>query len=115
VINEVTHRLMLAEAVAKHVITKSNVSALKRKWRDVATLKEYWSLTARIFDLNIMISGSDEQLLHVAQTVRSNYGLLTNDSLILAAMIEYGIGSLATRDGDLDHIPTITVYKPTDV
>ena len=115
VINEVTHRLMLAEAVAKHVITKSNVSALKGKWRDVVKLNEYWTLTARIFDLNIMIANSDEQLLHMAQTVRSSYGLLTNDSLILAAMIEYGIGSLATRDGDFDHIPTITVYKPTDV
>ena len=46
------------------------------------------------------------------------FGLATDflyDSLTLAAMIEYGIGSLATRDGDLDHIPTIIAYKPTDV
>ena len=115
VINEVTHRLMLAEAVAKNVILKSNVSALKGKWRDVAKLNEYWTLTARIFGLNIVIAVSDELRLHRAQTVRSSYGLLTNDSLILAAMSDYGIDSLAARDGDFDHVPTLTVYKPTDV
>ena len=66
VINEVTHRLMLAEAVAKGVITKGNVSALKGKWRDVAKLSEYWTLAARIFALNILFTASDEPLLHSA-------------------------------------------------
>ena len=57
-------------------------------------------------------SGAD---VFLDATVRSSYGLLTNDSLILAAMSDYGIDSLATRDGDFDHVPTLTVYKPTDV
>ena len=115
VINEVTHRLMLAEAVAKGVITKGNASALKGKWRDVAKLSEYWTLAARIFALNILIAASDEPLLHSAQTVRSSHGLLTNDSLILATMNECGIDYLATRDGDFDHVPQLTVFKPTDI
>lgn len=115
VINEATHRLMLTEAVAKNIITKGNASALKGKWRDVAKLTEYWALTARIFGLNIVIVGSDESRLHRAQTVRSNHGLLTNDSLILAAMDEYGITCLASRDQDFDHVPGLTVYRPTDI
>jgi len=115
VINEVTHRLMLTEAVAKHVIAKGNASALKGKWRDIARLTEYWTLTSRIFGLNIVVAGSDEPRLHRAQTVRSSYGLLTNDSLILATMNEYGIESLASRDGDFDHIPGLVVYKPGDI
>jgi predicted nucleic acid-binding protein len=89
VINEVTHRLMLTEAVAKGVITKGNASALKGRWRDVVKLTEYWTLTSRIFGLNILLVSSDEPRLHRAQTVRSNHGLLTNDSLILATMVEY--------------------------
>jgi predicted nucleic acid-binding protein len=115
VINEVTHRLMLTEAVAKHVIPKGNASALKGKWRDVATLTEYWLLASRIFALNILIAGSDGARLHRAQTVRSNYGLLTNDSLIPATMNELGIDCLATRDRDFDHVSSLTVYKPTDI
>lgn len=115
VINEVTHRLMLTEAVAKGVITKGNASALKGKWRDVAKLTEYWTLTSRIFGLNILLVGSDDPRLHRAQTVRSNHGLLTNDSLILATMVEYGINCLASRDGDFDHIQGLTVYKPADI
>ncbi|MBI4527348.1 MAG: PIN domain-containing protein [Deltaproteobacteria bacterium] len=115
VIHEVTHRLMLIEAVATGVITKESVAALKGKWRDVTTLTQYWSLTARIFGLNILILASEEPRLHRAHTMRSRYGLLTNDSLILAAMDEYGIGYLATRDDDFDHISELTVYKPTDI
>ena len=115
VINEVTHRLMLAEAFAKGVIAKGNASALKGKWQDVAKLSEYWTLAARIFALNILIAASDESLLHSAQTVRSSHGLLTNDSLILATMNECGIDCLATRDGDFDHVPQLTVFKPTDI
>jgi predicted nucleic acid-binding protein len=47
--------------------------------------------------------------------MRSRHGLLTNDSLILAAMNEYGIGCLTTRDGDFDDVAQLTVYKPTDI
>jgi predicted nucleic acid-binding protein len=114
VINEVTHRLMLAEAVAKGIITRQYAAALKGKWRDVAMLSDYWVLSSRIFDLNILIIASDQSRLHRAQTVRSSHGVLTTDSLILAAMNEYGIDCLASRDGDFDHISSLTIYKPTD-
>jgi uncharacterized protein len=115
VIQEVTHRLMLIEAVATGVITRGNAAALKGKWREVANLTQYWSLTTRIFGLNILILAADEPRLHRAHNIRSRQGLLTNDSLILAAMDEYGIECLATRDGDFDHVTPLTVYKPTDV
>jgi len=115
VINEVTHRLMLAEAVAKGIITRQNAAALKGKWRDVAMLGDYWTLTSRIFGLNILIVASDESRLNRAQIVRSTHGLLTTDSQILAAMNEFEIDCLASRDGDFDHISSLTIYKPSDI
>lgn len=115
VINEVTHRLMLSEAVATAVITRVSVAALKGKWREVTRLTQYWVQTVRIFGLNILILDSDGPRLHRAQTMRSRHGLLTNDSLILAAMDEYRIGCLATRDDDFDHVAGLMVYKPTDI
>jgi predicted nucleic acid-binding protein len=43
------------------------------------------------------------------------HGLLTKDSLVLAAADAYGIEALASRDSDFDNIEWLTVYKPTDV
>jgi len=74
VINEVTHRLMLAETMTKGIIKKGNGSALKGKWRDVAKLTEYWILKERIFGLNILITGS-ARLSVFLRHVRSRPGL----------------------------------------
>jgi len=115
VINEVTHRMMLAEALATGIIMRESVRDLRGKWREITKLTEYWAQTAGIFGLNILILGSDEARLHRAQTMRSRHGLLTKDSLIVAAMDEYGIDSLASRDDDFDHVSAVTDYKPTDI
>ena len=115
VINEVTHRMMLAEALSTGVIKRERVGDLRGKWREIAKLTQYWAQTSAIFGLNILVLPSDESRLHRAQTIRARHGLLTNDSLILAAMEEFGIQGLATRDSDFDHIAELTVYKPTDV
>lgn len=115
VINEVTHRLMLIEAVAKGLITRERAEDLKRNAAGIRTLTSYWGQAARIFSLNILLLGSNERRLQRAQAARATHGLLTNDSLIVAAMDEYGISSLATRDNDFDHLPHVVVYKPTDL
>jgi len=115
VVNEVTHRMMLAEALGKGVIKRDRVRDLRGKWREVAKLTEYWTQTSAIFGLNILVLTTDEARLHVAQTIRVRHGLLTNDSLIVAAMEEFGIDSLATRDNDFDHVSELIVYKPSDI
>jgi len=115
VINEVTHRLMVAEALGSGVIKRDRVRDLRGKRREIAKLTEYWAQTSAIFGLNLLVLPSDEARLYRAQSVRSRYGLLTNDSLILAAMEENGVDSLATRDSDFDHISDIKIYKPTDI
>jgi len=115
VVNEVTHRMMLAEGVGKGVIKRERVRDLRGKWREVAKLTEYWTQTSAIFGLNILVLTTDEARLHVAQTIRVRHGLLMNDSLIVAAMEEFGIDSLATRDNDFDHISELIVYKPSDI
>jgi predicted nucleic acid-binding protein len=114
-INEVTHRLMLAEALATGVIRRARAQDLRGKTEAIRRLGQYWAHVDKIFNLNILILKSDEHRLHRAHAMRSRHGLLTNDSLILAVMNEYGIGCLATRDGDFDHVAQLTVYKPTDI
>ena len=115
VVNEVTHRMMLAEALGRGIIKRDSVRDLRGKWREVVKLTEYWTQTSAIFGLNILVLTTDEARLHRAQTIRVRHGLLTNDSLIVAAMEEFGIDSLATRDNDFDRVSELIVYKPTDV
>jgi predicted nucleic acid-binding protein len=107
VVNEVTHRMMLAESLGSGVIKRDRVRDLRGKWREVAKLTEYWTQTSAIFGLNILMLTTDEARLHRAQTIR---GLLD-----VAAMEEFGIHNLATRDADFDHVSELTVYKPTDI
>jgi predicted nucleic acid-binding protein len=114
-INEVTHRLMLAEALATGVIRRARAQDLRGKTEAIRRLRQYWAHVDKIFNLNILILKPGEHRLHRAHAIRSRHELLTNDSLILSAMNEYGIGCLATRDGDFDDVAQLTVYKPTDI
>ena len=115
VVNEVTHRMMLAEALGSGVIKRDSVRDLRSKWREIAKFTEYWPQTSAIFGLNILVLTTDEARLYRAQTIRARHGLLTNDSLIVATMDEFGIHSLATRDNDFDHIAELIVFKPSDI
>src|SRR6266498_3609499 len=74
VVNEVTHRMMLAEALGSGVIRRDSVRDLRGKWREIAKLTEYWAQTAAIFGLNILVLTSDETRLHRAQTIRARHG-----------------------------------------
>ena len=115
VVTEVCHRLMLAEAVASGTITKESVSALKGKHAPIRGLTQYWTMTAGMFALNIPIVNLNEARMRRSQNMRANHGLLTRDSLILAAADEYGIDALATNDSDFDHVSWVTIYKPGDI
>jgi predicted nucleic acid-binding protein len=57
----------------------------------------------------------EQDIVLEAQTERVNAGLLTNDSVIVAAMREYGISRIATNDKQFDPVAGITVFSPTDL
>jgi predicted nucleic acid-binding protein len=115
VIGEVCHRLMVKEAVDAGLISRPAAYALKPKHNAIRRLRRYWDLIEQVFQLNLAVLGSDEARHRAAQQVRQRYGLLTNDSLIVAACLEHKIQSLATRDADFDRIPEMTVYRPSDL
>ncbi len=112
---EVNHRLMLEDAVAAGIIQRGNASNLRRLRKSIPNLRGYWPSVEKIFSMNLMILELDELRFRRAQVMRERYGLLTNDSLILAAADSYGITCLATRDDDFDDVPWLTVYKPGDI
>ena len=106
---------MLSEAAAGGLINRESASELRPKQKVIRGLTRYWEQMVQILDSNLLILTLDEARHYAAQRVRAQYGLLTNDSLIAAAALDYGISCLASRDSDFDRIAELTVYKPSDI
>jgi predicted nucleic acid-binding protein len=115
IVNEATHRFMLAEASAKGLIARLSASSLRQRFSAIPPLVEYWRETERILALNLLLFSTDEQIVRSAQSERQAAGLLTNDSMIMSCMREYGIPYLATADGDFERGSGITVFGPDDL
>jgi predicted nucleic acid-binding protein len=115
IVNEATHKFMLAEAVAKGLITRPLASELRRKHSDIPRLIDYWYDTERILALNLLFFSTDEQIVRSAQPERQSARVLTNDSMILSWMREYGIRHIATADHDFDRASGVTAFVPDDI
>lgn len=115
VLSDVCHRLMLTEALARGLVARANASNLKGKPHVIRQLDDYWKRLSSFTGQPIAILPLDEFRFARAQPVRRDYGLMTNDSLLLAAADVYGIDSLATNDTDFETVPWIEIYRPTDL
>ncbi len=117
VIHEATHDFMRAEARAKGLFTAQEKGAkyLSRHPQDVMQLTDYWVNTQKILALNLVFLPCEEKIVIGAQRARAETGLLTNDSVIVAAMREYGISKIATNDTMFGAVNGLSVFGPTDV
>jgi predicted nucleic acid-binding protein len=57
----------------------------------------------------------NEAILRGAQVERQAAALLTNDSMIVSCMREYGLSFLASNDADFERVAGLTVFKPSDL
>ena len=115
---EATHRLMVAEGFGRGLIpkgTRNPAKWLKKRPEAVQEMSTYWAQVQSILDLNVLLLRTGEDSLRRAQEVRSAYGLLTRDSLLVAAMREYGLTSIASNDSDFDRVHELTRYQPADL
>lgn len=116
-VHEATHRFMIADASAKGLFTATEKGAryLMNHPNQVKLLTAYWANTERLLALNLIYLPMEEKIVKGAQPERVNAGLLTNDSIIVAAMREYGISQIATNDRGFDAVAGISVFSPTDI
>jgi predicted nucleic acid-binding protein len=114
-LSEVTHHLMVAEALAKGLIGPGGARALRRNPTVIPRLSDYGRNTERVLALNLVLMPAHEAIVRGAQAARQGAALLTNDSMIVARMREYGISFLATNDADFLRVADITLFKPGDL
>jgi predicted nucleic acid-binding protein len=115
ILSETCHRLMIDEAMATRLISRPSVSQLRNRPDTVSKLGAYWRHLSLLLNLNILRLPLDEGRFRDGQPLRQAYGLLTNDSFLLAGAVRYAINHLATNDTDFERVPWLTVYKPGDI
>jgi predicted nucleic acid-binding protein len=107
------HRLMTIEAIEQLGWQPQGIAHRLRKHpADVKKLKQYKQAIEEAGQMGIGVLPIDLALISAAAAASEQYGLLTNDALVVAVMQAHGISSLASRDRDFDGIPGITRYSP---
>ncbi len=111
---EVIHRVMLLEVMAQGTFQHGldAVTHLKQHPQTVQQLTRYKTVLRDLGRARINILALSHKDLHASRRYRETYGLLTNDSLIVAAMQRERITYLATNDSDFERIPNIAVRLP---
>ena len=114
---ELVHKFMLAEAVEKGFIsTHRPTRQLAANPQKVKRLGLYRD---KIKALRTMGLGfelcTQADLLDTALLFQEKYGLMTNDSLLLAVAVRIKADALVTADENLAHTREIPTYRPTDL
>jgi predicted nucleic acid-binding protein len=116
ILAEVLHRLMIAEAVAKGLVTaRTAVRKLGETPDLVRQLTQYQEDVSEILQMNLTILDLTLKVVRKSAEIRKEEGLLTNDSIVVACMREQGLTKLATADRDFDHLSGLEIYKPADL
>jgi len=113
ILNETTHRLLLAEVVATHPRPiRHPARFLKRHPEVVRTLSGTWRAIERLARLPLQVVGVTPAIWHEAVAISRELGLLMNDALTVAAMRAHHLVHLASNDRDFARVHGLTLWRP---
>lgn len=114
---ELTHKLMLAEALTVGAIKGANPARqLSGKPEVIKRLKLYKEKVQALMTLGLKFEACTQtDLVEGAFRLQSRYGLLTNDSVILAIAFRLDADALVSADERFRAVKEIKVYSPSDI
>jgi len=113
VLAEVSHRLMMAEAVLHGLVSPGNLARkLREKPKVVAALSLYQEQVDRIPLMGIEIQPVDLRVWLESARYRREWGLMTNDSLVAASAALQDVSCLASDDRDFERIGDLELFTP---
>jgi predicted nucleic acid-binding protein len=116
VMAEVAHRLMMIEAVAAGLVSGKDVVRKLRARPDlVRQLHVYHEQVECIPLMGVDVVALDFGTLLRSADIRRRYGLLVNDSLVVAAASGAGTEHLASADADFRRVKELKLYTPSDL
>ncbi|NGZ10804.1 MAG: PIN domain-containing protein [Nitrospira sp. LK70] len=114
---ELTHKLMLAEAMMLGQISGGNPARqLAAKPDVIKRLTTYRDKVSALITLGLKFEGCTKtDLLDKALTLQERYGLMTNDSVIAAVAIRLEADALVSADTRFKVVKNLNVYAPSDL
>jgi predicted nucleic acid-binding protein len=110
---EVAHQLIIVEALSLPGWSAGKVKKrLRQQPAALQSLKRFRTAVETVLQSRIKVLPIDPPLLGAAVMISQQYGLLTNDALIVAVMQANGLTKLASHDADFDRVPGLTRYAP---
>ena len=111
VLNEIFHKLMIAEIVKKFgIVAKQVVRFVKKKPEVIAELETVWTEMEIIKGFNISILNGS--LFPDFIKISKRYWLMATDAFHVATMKKHGITNIATNDPDFERVNGTKVWKP---
>ncbi|MEW6003581.1 MAG: PIN domain-containing protein [Nitrospirota bacterium] len=116
IVQEVTHRMMIIEAVGllPRIKPKDIVKYLKRNSDTVKKLVIHQGVPSKIASFNLEIISPGIEAIVRSQQMKKRYGFLSNDALSLQIMEDLNIKNLASNDTDFERVDFITLYRPSE-
>jgi len=105
----------MQEAQSRGLSGSNPAKALSQDPALVRQLTHYRQDVEDLLAGEFAVLGVEEADFTKALELQRLHGLLTNDSLHLAAGLRAGVGLLATADPQFDAVPGLTVFKPDDM
>lgn len=107
------HRIMTLEATAvfQHPM-KGFAGWLKRHPSEIQQLSRHKQIIDDLSLMSIQVLSVSGSQVSLATDVSGQFGLLTDDALIVTIMRQHGLQALASNDPDFDRVPGLTRYAP---
>ena len=116
VLAEVAHRLMMIEAVASGLVTPGNAAKKLREKVELAKkLSGYQQQVASIPEMGIDVLVLDLDVMRRSADLRTEHGLMVNDSHLCASALVSGVTAMASADRDFERVGAIQLYRPGDL
>jgi predicted nucleic acid-binding protein len=110
ILSEIAHRLMTYEASQMFGWKTKIVDRLQRQPTEIQKLQSFRQAIEKIPQLGIEILTIPADLVADASALSIQYGLLSNDALVVAIMVTKGLTNLASHDADFDRVPGLVRY-----
>lgn len=114
VLNEVVHKLILAETTKTYRLRSESEAKklIEDKPETISSLTRVWKTYAVIRAYPLVIYSIDKATMDMAADLSSRYGLFISDASHLAVMKMNGISNIVTNDNDFQLAEDISIYKP---
>lgn len=114
VLNELLHRLMIAEVIEKGFAlnTGEALTILKKNKNIIKSLDICWNEVDRIFEMGFIILNEKINTLAESLIISQRYSLLATDAYIVSFAKSYNISNIMTNDSDFENVEWLKVWKP---